>query len=46
MKNFLPEYDDKFPYNNWVSGAIAQGKHDLVEQFLQKVPNTDKKGDL
>ena len=52
MKNFDPikklqeEYDEKLSYNYWITAAIAQGEHDLVEQFLQKVPNTDKKGDL
>ena len=52
MKNFDPikklreEYDDKLYYNYLIRTAIAQGEHDLVEQFLQKVPNTDKKGDL
>ena len=52
MKNFDPikklreEFDDKLTYNYWISAAIAQGEHDLVEQFLQKVPNTDKKGDF
>ena len=52
MKNFYPieklleEYDDNLSYNYWISAAIAKGEHDLVSQFLQKVPNTDKKGDF
>ena len=51
MKNYLrkklqEKYDDKFPYNHLVRAAIAKGEHDLLAQFLQKVPNTDKKGDL
>lgn len=51
MKNFDPikklreEYDDKLTYNTLISIAIAQGEHDLVLQFLQKLPNTDAKGD-
>ena len=49
MKNFDPrkklreEYDDKITYNYWIRSLL--GEHDLVSQFLQKVPNTDKKGD-
>ena len=52
MKNFDPrkklreEYDDKFTYNYWISASLAQGEHDLVAQFLQKVPNTDIKGPI
>ena len=52
MKNFDPrkklleEYDSKLSYNYWISATIAQGEHFLVAQFLQKVPNRDKKGDL
>ena len=52
MKNFDPtkklreEYDDKLTYNYWISASIAQGDNALVVQFLKKVPNTDKKGDL
>ena len=52
MKNFDPrkklqeEYDDKLTYNYWIPASLAQGEHDLVAQFLQKLPNTDKKGDL
>ena len=51
MKNFDPierlrkEYDDELYYNYCISAAISQGEHDLVEQFLQKVPNTENKGD-
>ena len=52
MKNFDPrkklqeEYDAKLTYNYWISASIAQGEHVLVAQFLEKVPNTDEKGDL
>ena len=50
MKNFDPkenlkkEYDDKLSYNYWISASIAQGEHELVSQFLKKVPDSDKKG--
>ena len=50
MKNFDPtkklreEYSDKFPYNHLIAALLAQGEHDLVTEFLQKVPDTDKKG--
>ena len=40
------EYDDKLYYNHWISAAIALEEHVLVEEFLQKVPNTDERGDL
>ena len=52
MKNFDPrkklleEYDSKLSYNYFISAAIAQGEHLLVAKFLEKVPNTDEKGDL
>ena len=52
MKNFDPrkklreEYDDKLTYNNWISASLAQGEHDLVTQFLHKVPKTEEKGDF
>ena len=52
LKNFDPrkklrgDYDDKLTYNYWISASLAQGEHDLVAEFLQKVPSTDKKGDL
>ena len=52
MKNFDPrkklreEYDSKLTYNYCISATIAQGEHDLVAQFLEKVPNTDEKGDF
>ena len=46
IKKLREEFDDKLTYNYWISAAIAQGEHDLVAEFLQKVPNTDKKGDL
>ena len=45
-KKLREEYDDKLTYNYWISAAIAKGEHDLVSQFLQKVPNTDKKGNF
>ena len=31
--------------NSMIYASLAQGEQDLVAQFLQKVPNTDKKGD-
>ena len=52
LKNFDPrkklreEYEDKLSYNYWIYASLAQGEHDLVAEFLQKVPSTDKKGDL
>ena len=52
MKNFDPvkklreEYDDKLTYNYLIYASITKGEHDLVSKFLQKVPNTNKKGDL
>ena len=52
MKNFDPrkklqeEYDSKLTYNYLICDSIAQGEHVLVAQFLEKVPNTDEKGDL
>ena len=50
MENFDPtenlkkEYDEKLSYNYWISASIAKGEHELVSQFLKKVPNTYKKG--
>lgn len=50
IKNFDPreilekEYDSKLCYNHLLSPAITMGEYDLVERFLQKVPNTVKKG--
>ena len=52
MKNFDPrevletEYNCKLTYNHLLSPAITMGEYDLVQRFLHKVPNTDKKGNL
>ena len=52
MKNFDPrevlekEYNRKLCYNHLLSPAISMGEYDLVQRFLQKVPNTAKKGNL
>ena len=52
MKNFDPrevlemEYNSKLCYNHLLSPAISMGEYDLVQRFLQKVPNTVKKGKL
>ena len=50
MKNFDPrevlarEYNSKLTYNHLLSPAITMGEYDLVQRFLQKVPNSAKKG--
>ena len=50
MKNFDPtenlkmEYNDKLNYNYWISASIARGQHELVSQFLKKVPDSDRRG--
>ena len=52
MRNFDPrevlemEYNSKLCYNHLLSPAISMGEYDLVQRFLQKVPNTVKKGKL
>ena len=46
LQNLREEYNDKLTYNYWIYASLAQGEHDLVAQFLKKVPNTEKKGDL
>ena len=52
IKNFDPreilekEYDSKLCYNHLLSPAISMGEYDLVQRFLQNVPNTVEKGNL
>ena len=43
-KNLNNEYDAKLNYNYWISASIAKGWHDLVSQFLKKVPDFDNRG--
>ena len=43
-KKLQEEYDDKLSFTYWIRASLAKGEHNLVAQFLQKVPNTDKKG--
>ena len=44
-KEFLQkEYNDNLHYNYWISASLSHGQHDAVSQFLEKVPNTDEKG--
>ena len=52
MKNFDPkenlqkEYDERLQssYNYWIVVALAKGEQNVVFQFLQRVPNMEKKG--
>ena len=50
MKNFDPtknlkkEFDSNLLYNYWISASIAQGEHDLVSNFLKRVPDSDERG--
>ena len=52
MKSFDPkenlqkEYEDNLScsYNYWIALALAKGGQNVVFQFLQRVPNTAKKG--
>ena len=50
MKNFDPKeilekkYNGKLCYNHLLSPAITMGEYDLVQRFLQNVPNTVIKG--
>ena len=50
IRNFNPieflkkEYNDKLDYNFWVFVAISKGHHKLVLDFLEKVPNVERKG--
>ena len=52
MKNFDPReilekvYDSKRCYNHLLSHAISMGEYDLVQRFLENVPNTTRKGNL
>ena len=45
-QNLLEEYDDKLTYNYLICDSIAQGEHNLVAKFLEKVSNGEEKGDL
>ena len=38
------EYDDNIFYNEMIYAKVNEGNHDLVLQFLRRVPNTDRKG--
>ena len=50
IRNFDPteplkkEYNDKLHYNFWASEAISQGHHELVLNFLEKVPSVERRG--
>ena len=38
------KFDDTLHYNDWVSHAISQGHHELVLNFLEKVPSSKRRG--
>ena len=40
------EYEDNLDYNDMIYAKINEGYHDLVLNFLKKVPNTDRKGKM
>ena len=40
------EYEDNLDYNDMIYAKINEGYHDLVLNFLKKVPNTDRKGKI
>ena len=40
------EYDDNIFYNDFIYAKVNEGDHDLVLQFLRRVPNTDRKGNV
>ena len=49
MKNFDPrellqKYNDQVHYNFWISLALSQEHHEVVFEFLEKVPNFAEKG--
>ena len=45
-KNLREDYDDKLTYNYLICDSIDHGEHVLVAEFLEKVPNTEKRGDF
>ena len=44
-KEYLTDFDRKFHYNFFVSGALAQGQYDLIVEFFRQVPKRETKGD-
>ena len=38
------EYNNKLYYRDLISRALSQGQRDVVYQFLENVPNIEKKG--